>query len=34
MIKMPSLREEAKAAANYPWECLREVEDNEKYPAA
>jgi hypothetical protein len=30
----PRIREEAKASAEYPWEGLREGEDNEKYPAA
>ena len=30
----PKVREEAQAAAEYPWEGLREGEDNEKYPAA
>ncbi|HUV16768.1 MAG TPA: lysophospholipid acyltransferase family protein [Pelolinea sp.] len=30
----PKVREAAKDAANYPWEGLREGEDNEKYPAA
>ena len=30
----PKIREEAQAAAEYPWEDLREGEDNEKYPAA
>jgi len=29
----PRIREEAKASAEYPWEGLREGEDNEKYPA-
>jgi GAF domain-containing protein len=30
----PKVREEAKAAAEYSWEGLREGEDNEKYAAA
>lgn len=30
----PKIREESKTAAKYPWEGLREGEDNEKYPAA
>jgi hypothetical protein len=30
----PKVREEAQAVAEYPWEGLREGEDNEKYPTA